>query len=85
MADALAQIVCVREDGKDPRTVVPMAPVAQQIEALKSRKEWPGKKLRPRLELWSDGGVKLDPKTGTPIPKPEKPAKPAPAPSPAEN
>lgn len=85
MATALAQIVCVREDGKDPRTVREMARVADQIKAMKGLTKWEGQAKRPRLELWSDSGAKLDPQTGQPFPKPE----PAPAPvkesAPAEN
>lgn len=74
MAEALAQIVCVREDGKDPRTVVEMAPVGNQLKKLGELKKWDGQAKRPRLELWSDSGAKLDPKTGNPIPKSEKKA-----------
>lgn len=69
MANALAQIVCVREDGKDPRTVVAMAPVAEQLKAIKTLTKWPGQSRRPHLEIWSDAGAKLDPKTGEPITK----------------
>jgi hypothetical protein len=79
--EALAQIVCVREDGKDPRTVVEMAPVAKQLTAIKELKKWDGMAKRPNLELWSDSGAKLDPKTGSPFQKPDTviPAKPLPA------
>jgi hypothetical protein len=84
MAESLAQIVCVRHDGKDPRTVVAMAPVAKQVEAIKGLKKWDGQAKRPNLELWSDAGVRLDPKTGEPLPKPAPApqAKPAPSPQP---
>lgn len=79
MAESLAQIVCVRPDGKDPRTVVAMDAVAKQVEAIKGLKKWEGQTKRPNLELWSDAGVRLDPKTGKPL------AKSAAAPAPAEN
>lgn len=79
MAEALAQIVCVRQDGKDPRTVVSMAPVATQLEAIKGFKKWDGQTKRPNLELWSDSGEKLDPKTGAPLPKPAPAPKAKPA------
>ncbi len=62
----LAQIVCVRPNGKDPRTVVEMAPVAKQIEAIKGLKKWDQQAKRPVLELWSDSGERLNPKTGEP-------------------
>lgn len=86
MATALAQIVCVRQDGKDPRTVREMAPVADQIKAMKGLTKWEGQTKRPRLELWSDSGAKLDPQTGEMAAPKEKPA-PAPVKesAPAEN
>jgi hypothetical protein len=70
MAESLAQIVCVRADGKDPRTVVAMAPLSKQLEAIKGLKKWDGQTKRPNLELWSDSGAKLDPKTGELVKKP---------------
>lgn len=76
MAESLAQIVCVRPDGKDPRTVVAMDAVVKQVEAIKALKKWDGQAKRPNLELWSDAGVRLDPKTGKPLQK-TAPAAPA--------
>lgn len=76
--EKLAQIVSLRPNGRDPRTVVPMESLAKQVEALAKMKDWPGKALRPVLELRDDSGAKLDPKTGEAIGKPVP--KPAPEP-----
>lgn len=83
MAERLAEIVCVRKNGRDPRTVVPMAPVSKQIEALPKTKKWPGQAVRPKLILRADSGAELDPKTGEPIQPFELEEKPEAAPNPA--
>lgn len=79
MPESLAQIVCVRVDGSDPRTVAEMDAVAEQLKKLSTLKDWPGKNRRPVLELWDDSGAKLDPNTGEALPRPE-PVKAPPAP-----
>jgi hypothetical protein len=80
--EVLAQIVCVRKNGKDARTVVAMAPLASQLEAIKGLKKWEGHEKRPHLQLWDDSGARIDPKTGEPVKKPV--VKKAESPSPAE-
>ena len=61
--DSLAQIVCLRPNGRDPRTVVAMGPrqkVLAQFQELQAA-GWEGKKVRPILEVWNDGGAKIAP------------------------
>lgn len=76
MNSPLAQIVAVRANGTDPRTVVEMGPLADREAALaKLRKDgkWPGHELRPHLQLWAASGRCLDPAAKTkPLTKSEQ-------------
>ncbi len=73
MNPPLAQIVAVRPNGKDPRTVVPMGPLDERrAELAKLRKsgKWTGCEVRPALQLWSASGKCLDPAPqSTPTPE----------------
>ncbi|HRQ87678.1 MAG TPA: hypothetical protein PLA50_02705 [Bacteroidia bacterium] len=70
----LAQIVCLRPNGRDPRTVVEMGPRTEILAKFDEVKDggWPGKEKRPVLEVWSDSGAKIAP---APAPVPDKNAK----------
>lgn len=64
MQSPLAQIVAVRANGTDPRTIVEMGPLAdRQTEIVKLRKsgKWEGSEIRPQLQLWAASGKCIDP------------------------
>lgn len=67
MASPDVQIIALRSDGTDPRTVAPLAGFDKQItelKALEKAKDYPGAKLRPKLVLWDASGALVE----TPIP-----------------
>lgn len=73
MNPPLAQIVAVRPNGKDPRTIVPMGPLAEreaEIAKLRKAGKWAGSDIRPALQLWSASGKCIDP-APKPTPTPE--------------
>lgn len=73
MSSPLAQIVAVRANGTDPRTIVEMGPVDErrgELAKLRKSGKWAGSEIRPSLQLWAASGRVLDPApTSNPTPE----------------